>query len=74
MNCALLMGFIAESHKMHGEWRVNLGNLECRCSVPLLGRRFVAVPVFKNRTQFQRNTKNVGTANTPLLVPHNTHC
>jgi len=26
MNCALLMGFIAESHKMHGEWRVNLGN------------------------------------------------
>jgi hypothetical protein len=27
MNCALLMAFIAESHKMHGEWRVNLGNV-----------------------------------------------
>jgi hypothetical protein len=27
MNCPLLMGFIAEAHKMHGEWRVNLGNL-----------------------------------------------
>jgi len=26
MNSALLMDFIAESHKMHGEWRVNLGN------------------------------------------------
>jgi hypothetical protein len=21
------MGFIAESYKMHGEWRVNLGNV-----------------------------------------------
>jgi hypothetical protein len=49
MNCALLMGFILNHIKctVNGASTEEIGKY--RRNVPLLRRRFVAVPVFKNR-------------------------